>query len=448
MAQTASIDLIKARHEELYDRALEQAPNLRRALAARPGLGERPSTQDESQAFLGEVNKLLANLTNLSAQVSSFEDYRWLSHAAIKWQNVFSFLDSPKFVKLSPPSGDLLPPTDDTATTVDASLSEEELDYWIKTHAQTFAYTRIAERKRISTEEERDRDYHLAYVYLSSDILDGKINFVKRIAPRSYERLELVWMEDLKCLRAYLLWLQRGGGWGLSAMERNYFDVCDHLRFMLTNFEMKAIPAEFEPVRRFLKEKYLTRGKIAPALNEWASWLIGHKAYRLFEQTGKTDAQQNWDDAETYVRTFYESITPAVMDGDRECTLRVLRALQCERTAHRSSYHMISAFEAALATYFLRPDLIQSIWNDCKLKPSEIHTPIISEIKTQRWPSAYVAPSACQGLFEVGDHVIRFRGVMSEGQKDALLHDLAAEHQPAINSLFARTRTVCREFTL
>src|SRR5688500_1833126 len=103
MRATAMIEDVKTRHEHLYDRVLRDAPKLRRALtvAASADPRVRPTADDNShQALLREINDLLENLTKLSSQVNSFEEYRWLSHAAVKWQNVFSFLDVPTFVKL------------------------------------------------------------------------------------------------------------------------------------------------------------------------------------------------------------------------------------------------------------------------------------------------------------------------------------------------------------
>src|SRR5262245_3207593 len=166
-AETPTLAAVMARHQELYDRALQEAPALRRALTsgARVHPAEARPAEDGGQTFLREVNELLENLTRLSSRVGSFEDYRWLSHAAVKWQNVFAFLDVPTFVKLDPPSDRLLPPLESApAALPDPALSEQELDYWIKTHAELFAYTRIARLKRFSTPEEMENDNHLAFV--------------------------------------------------------------------------------------------------------------------------------------------------------------------------------------------------------------------------------------------------------------------------------------------
>lgn len=454
MLETPTIQDVKAKHEELYDLALRQAPKLRRALVTHTKAGAgaaepTPSEREGGQKLLGAVNDLLANLTNLSSRVSSFEDYRWLSHTAVKWQNVFAFLDLPTFVKLDPPSERLLPPVEAApAITPESALTEHELDYWIKTHAELFAYTRIAKFKRFSTQEEIENDRHLAFVYLASDILDGKINFVKRIAPKSYWHLERVWMEDLKLLRAYILWVERGGGFGLSQREKDYFDVCEHLRHMLVDTGIKAPPASFEPVRRHLTEEFLTRGKIDPERNDLAKWLIGDKAYRLFSKTGNSDSEQNWFDAETYVKTFYESIIPAVLDGDDECTLAVLKAFQCDRSNPRSHYLIINAFEATLATYFMCPDRIQRVWDRCRGRATSESSSIISVVQVPNWPSRYEVPTICQGLFEVGDGAIRFRGVMSPDQKQAILGPLSGAHRKAVESLYDLSRSACRPSTL
>jgi hypothetical protein len=434
---------------------------LRRALTASTRSdaksGDTPSTTAEGdgyRAFLRELNALMEKPTSLSSRVSSFEDYRWLSKAAVKWQNVFALLDVPTFVHLDPPSARLLPPVLETraeatpTASPEAALNEQELDYWIKTHAELFAYTRIAHTMRFSTQEEQEQDRHMAFVHLASDILDGKINFVQRISPSSYWHLERVSMEDLKHLRAYLLWLERGGGFGQSQMDRNYLDVCDHLRSMLTNPGIKAPAAAFDNVRRHLLDQYLTLGRIDEERNEFTRWLIGDKAYRLYEKTGRTDSQHNWDTSSIYVKMFYENIIPAVLDGDYESTLCVLKALQCDRFAPGSLYPIINAFEATLATYFLRADLIQRVWNDSKEAVSVGQAGIISEAQAPPWPGKYEVPSICSGRFEVGVSVIRFRGVMSSPQKEALLAQLTGAHRVAIESLYTRSRAVCRDSTL
>ena len=451
MPDTLTIQDVKSRHEELYDLALREAPSLRRALATgvRTGVGARGEKPGSGQAFLGEVNELLANLTNLSSRVSSFEDYRWLSHTAVKWQNVFAFLDVPTFVKLDPPTDHLLPPAGAAPpATPDAALTGQELDHWIKTHAELFAYTRIAKLRRFSTPDEIDHDRHLAFVYLASDILDGKISLVRRIAPRSYWHLERVWMEDLKHLRAYLLWLERGGGFGLSQMERNYLDVCDHLRWMLTNPEIKASKAEFEPVRRHLVDDYLSLGKIDPDRSEQARWLIGDKAYRIYIKTGRAHTDENWFDSETYVKLFYENIIPAALDHDYESTLAVLRAFQCHRSDRRSPYLIINAFEASLATYFLSPEQVRKVWDSCKSDEPAIHAAIISEVEVLQWPKGYKVPTICGGRFEVGDRVIRFKGVMSDAQRDALVAPLSGDQARAVEALYRRSRMARRQSTL
>ena len=445
MSDPLTMEDVKERHEDLYDRALQEAPKLRRELtaAARAGRAEG----NGSQAFLRDVNELLAHLEALSSQVSSFDEYRWLSHTAVKWQNVFAFLDVPTFVKLNPPSERLLPPVA-AAPVADPALTEQELDYWVKTHARFLAYSRIAKTGRLSTLAEMEHDTRMAFVFLASDIIDGKINLVNRIAANSYEHLEWVWMEDLKHLRAYLLWLDRGGAFDQEQKARNYFDVCDHLRHMLTNPGIKAPAAAFDPIRRYLEDRYLFRGKIDVDRREFACWLVGHKAFHLFQVKGRTDAPLNWMHAETYVKTYYENIIPAIVEGNPENTRAVLRALQCDLGDPHSPCQIISAFEAALVTYFVPADSIQRVWNDNPAKPQAGHTALINEVPAATWPRFYEIPDDCKGLFEVGDRLVRFRGMMTVARKEALLSQLTSEPRQAIETLYERSRIVCREFTL
>jgi hypothetical protein len=446
-----TIAAAKEWHEQLYDRALQEAPRLRQTLNAGHKAGPAPGAGQGATGggdLLRKVNALLDGLTELSSQVSSFEDYRWLSHTAVKWQGVFAFLDAPKVVRLEPPSSRLLPSVESApAPAPEAALTEHELGHWIKTHAELLAYARIARLGRYSTREESDGDNRLAFVYLASDILDGKINFVKRIAPRSYWHLERVWMEDLKQLRAYLLWIDRRGGFGLEPMRKDYFDVCVHLRGMLTEPGIKASDAEFEPVRRRIEGEYLTDGRVDPRSHSRARFLIEDKAYHLYSATGRTDNDQNWDEAEAYVRTFYESIIPAVLEDDPECTLRVLKALQSDPAAPHASCPMINAFEVTLATYFLTPEQVQRAWSSTAT-PTAGSASIISEAPAPDWPRSFAVPPECRDLFEVRDGLARFRGVMSPDQKAALLAKLVGEPRRVVELLFERSRAVSPDYTL
>jgi hypothetical protein len=231
-------------------------------------------------------------------------------------------------------------------------------------------------------------------------------------------------------------------------MEADYFTVCGHLRAMLVNPGIKAPLAAFEPVRHHLADEYLTRGVIDPDRNDLARWLIGDKAYRLYTETKRDDREQNWEDAEAYTRTFYENITRAVLDRDPEATRAVLRALQCDRASPRSGYHVINVFEATLATYFLDPVLIAKIWAETGATVSGGHAAIVCAVPVWSWPSGFEVPANCLGRFVVGPGEVRFRGLMTADQRKALLAALPDTYHPTVETLYARSRTVCRESTL
>jgi hypothetical protein len=71
MADALTIEDLKARHEKLYDRALQEGPELRRALTASAkvstGPGESPPAEGNgSRGFVSEVEDLVKNVTKYS----------------------------------------------------------------------------------------------------------------------------------------------------------------------------------------------------------------------------------------------------------------------------------------------------------------------------------------------------------------------------------------------
>lgn len=354
MKPPASIQEIKTLHEELYIKALKEGPRL----VVVQKIGERTL----SEPFAGRVSALLRGIEEFSAKVRSFEEYVWLRHAALSWQVAFSSsFNIPKVVPLSPPPSVLLEPS-----TPGRALSEEELRHWVSTHAEYIWMFRMGQHRRWdSTPEEQAADWHLAEVFLACDILDGNINFAARIAPASYGRLENIWLKDVKELIAYFDWKHRGGGFDEHRAVSDYYAACNHIHSLLTNPGIKASTAEFGEPSDYLDKNYLTQGKLD--LDKKARSLIHLKAERIWRITGRTIELENWQCAETYVRLFYENITPSVMvENNEESVLNVLRAFHLSiRPENR--FHLINCFEIALAIYFIRPELIRAVWTQAGL---------------------------------------------------------------------------------
>jgi hypothetical protein len=289
-------------------------------------------------------------------------------------------------------------------------------------------------------------DWYTAQVFLASDILDGFPNFAGRIASTSYWRVEEVWVKSVKRLRAYFIWQRRGNGVDPTHEKDDYFQACEQLRDMLVNKDMKARLEEFGEPKAYLESRYLSDGKIdqnKPSMKI----LISKKAERIWQVTGETDQAKNWLNAEIYVRMFYESIIPAVLENDREKTLTVLKAFQYSK-APENSFWVINCFEVALAIYFLDPDIIQELWDKSAQKTIPMFS-IEGVVQVHSWPKGFEVPEECKDSFEFDGQRIIFKGLMTESQKKALLEKLIdGEHKAAVNELFLQSRLIHRETTL
>ena len=67
---------------------------------------------------------------------------------------------------------------------------------------------------RVTRGEDREADWRQAEICLANEILDGKITFDVVSASGGYSALENDhWLDDLRQLKAYLVWLHNGDGW-------------------------------------------------------------------------------------------------------------------------------------------------------------------------------------------------------------------------------------------
>lgn len=434
VARPASLFDVQERHDAL----LEQAIRLGRHFTDQAQIDEE---------FLRDVGRLLRDMNRLSEEAESFDEYRWLSDAAIKWQVIFNAaLNLPKTVQLPLPRR-LLPPQPPAT-----SLTEEEIEHLLRRNAEYFAYVRIAKSKRLidilSSPEEQRCDSHQAAVYLASDVLDGKINFPSRIGPSSYWRLQQIWIEEVKQLRAYCVWEHRGGKLDVKEAQEDYYQSGDGLRARLADPGIKGQPSEFGVVMKFLEESYLTDGRALTSKPHLVE-LIKRKAERIAEVTGRTsesDAFQNWVDAESYVTMFYESIIPAVMKNEPESVLMVLKAFQFSK-APENSWRIIDAFEVALVTFFVNPESIRLLWAASKCDPIPISS-VQSSVAVESWPKLEIPPD-CIDRFSFDGRRIVFKGVMTELQRRSLLEPLTTiQHRKSLNELFQQSRIIHEETTL
>lgn len=177
-----------------------------------------------------------------------------------------------------------------------------------------------------------------------------------------FDRLALLWLDDLKSFNAYNVWCARwskDGIWSTPIRQENdYYAGCRAIHDWLLKTEHKHDPSRFAAARCHIEERYLNEGRIQfqkPDVEK----LIGRKAARIWETTGDSDELQNWTHAQDYVEAFYGNIVPAIENNDRSNVYAVLKALQSDCKTGRLSI-LVNGFEAALAIHFLDPDSVRT----------------------------------------------------------------------------------------
>lgn len=423
------------RHKELYSQALRGPP------------ADSDSTMQVAEPLNAQIEELLSEIGEVSARSRSLDEYRWAEGMLSAWQAVYStVLNRPMPIPLERPKHVLvadLPPVRDPGRL----YSEEEFRRQIDTIAGTIASTRISILGRCSSDQEMRRDWSYAETYLAGEILDGKINLPKRIGRNLYGHLERIWIKYVKCLWAFFNWVNRGRPLYGFGDPSDYRGPCAHLQSLLVNARMKASVAEFEPIRSYLRDRYLdSNGKVdlkKPHLRA----LVETKANRIYGLTRDSDSLKNWLGAEAYVQLYYENIIDAVETADEERTLRVLKAFQFSK-APENGFRVINCFEVAIAIYFLDPDVITMLWQRAEheeLPASHVQ----SSVGVATWPDSLTMPSQCEGRCEYRGGKLLFRGVMTESQHQSLLGAaLTHEQADAVEKLFKQSRLIHRETTL
>ncbi len=343
-----NIESLKTAHEKLWR---EVVSNL-------------PTNKEKRGALIVEAENLISNIESCSAQVTTSEEYTWLSGAAVQWQSVFSsVLGMPRNVNLAPsPQPVKLPAQKPLA-------DDREVDTWIRENAHYHGIIRRAqnlhrdlgdilqraEETGTDSEAQIAEDWHRATVYFACEVIDGRVDLIRQLSVDTYYRLESVWLKDVKEVKAYFIWRRTKG-----AAEDNYDIACEQIRDRLLSCA-KGSADEFQETRRYIEGRYLTNDGIRPDVNETARKVIAIKAKRVWESTGGIYSNEaNWISAERYTKMFYENIIPAVAMKNVDSAEMVLKAFGFSRSPE-NRYLIINAFEAAIAIYFLDADVIREL---------------------------------------------------------------------------------------
>ncbi len=363
---TVTGERVRADHQRLFDEFRENADTL-------------CTNRDLLAKFLNDVDQLLEEMKQLNQDMQRAEEFDWLNTAAMDWQIVFSSRlriprDIRREVGIQVPSRTLEPTR--------RILPDEQIQQHLKDKAylvgqfrklaalarrleELNAYRDRIHEEIVSSPEEAERDWHDAHVHFASEVLDAEIFFPYQIGPESYHRLENIWLEDVKRMRAYLIWERRNDGWSPEAELPNYLSACEQLRSKLLDESLKASPASFEDVKSYLNATYLRAGRLDTSPGQPGWELVRAKARRIWQRSGQPAGQDEriWAAADAYCQAFYENIIKAVVEDLPEAVAAVVNAFRiCRNFGH--NYPIVNCFEAALTIYYLKPSTVQRCCQD------------------------------------------------------------------------------------
>jgi hypothetical protein len=396
MQKMCAIDEIKKKNDLLLEEINNRAVQFKGSLRAESFPLEFKRLLEQAEEFASEVEDFSKQNEHVSVS-----DYVWLNEIVAKWELVFSrTFHIKKEINISFPKYIDPLPNSEKKTLRQVPFSGDELRNWIQTKAFDLSKDRrlafLEEKLRdgegllnfllrevvISNKDEEHNDFYTALNFLASEILDGKINLVRQISPECYAwSLEDIWIKDVKKLKAYYNSKNRGNGCEFSLED--YSKACDQINqsFVgLFNPELKMSSEDFSEIKEYIENNYLTHGKVDPLDANKGRKLIVKKAKHIWESTrhliNPYDSieeihNRNWRWAEMFVRNFYENIIEAIENGDVSKTSKILSAFQTKEIPPESysiplEYHdlITNCFEAAIAIYFLSPELL----SECQYK--------------------------------------------------------------------------------
>lgn len=311
-----------------------------------------PGALNGDAEFALAASRVVGELQENARQATYREDYDWIRQALEKWRVVFvAALGQAEEIDIPLPDRPL------EAASRRIVWRSADIEAWVRARAFALAKDRAilkesqkrAEeilRENPSTGMEQDEDWILANVYLASDVLDRSPELTS-LPPSAYEQLEKCWLEDIKRLRAYLRWTQRGAGSNEGLSTDDWQGSCDDVWALIVRGGAKLPISMFDPVRHYLMAMYLPEGRMD---EEKLKPAIAAKATRLWQE-GSADDVLNWVTAEGYVRQFYGNILAAV-EGDAGACRQVAVAVDvCDDAPGQPK--IINAFEAAVTAGFV-----------------------------------------------------------------------------------------------
>jgi len=276
-----------------------------------------------------------------------------------------------------------------------------------------------------STEAQMNDDWKNASVDFASRIIKGDIFAISDLCPATFYTLEDVWLCDIKKHDAYIIWEKNDSG----SPEDNYFLAAKNIRTLFRTTKKQSLE-NFEPIKEYIKNNYVTLGNFNKINNPRLNMLIAKKAEQIFGFTQDHDSENNWFLAELYVNMYYNNILAAI-DGDAESLVKVLKAFQFGKSPNRN-YLIINAFEVVIAINFIDKNLLESVCSE----PDKYD---FSMVYSSDWPSDLDCTSICNDrlLYDKKSKQLEFSGVMSRDERDYLFSLVDSEqNRNAIKSLY------------
>lgn len=191
-----------------------------------------------------------------------------------------------------------------------------------------------------------------AKIIFALKVIDG---LFYKFVDLEFKYLESVWLLEIKQLKAYFIWNFNNQRSDLD----NYHKGCDDIRNKLLNGDRTDLKY-FSPVEKYIRDHYLNAKDQLDTNSDYVKGQISMKAYLIYEITKRENEKNNWYIAELYTKMFYENIISAVKKSDNESTIKILKALQFDKSRD-NCYSVITAFETAIAIHFLDKTLLRII---------------------------------------------------------------------------------------
>ena len=134
-----------------------------------------------------------------------------------------------------------------------------------------------------SSPDEMQDDWYGAMTCLTAEILDGRGDFARQLGSDLYRLLGDVWLDDVKRVKAYLIWESNGANWDPTGWTRNFILACEDVNRRTLEESVKASPKTFAHVKTYLEKRYLVAGVVDLSHRPDAHHLIANKAQRIWD---------------------------------------------------------------------------------------------------------------------------------------------------------------------